>query len=111
MANKRLTREDMAQLRRKQKGISRGSFNRTLRQAKENVVGAIHTLLLIGYSGLTESPSIAPFLEASERLKGQTSHLQEAAQNDPVAYQKTVDSLIEELDQALSAMFARTRDV
>ena len=39
IANKRLTRSDMAQLRRDQKGISRGSFNRTLRQARENVVG------------------------------------------------------------------------
>jgi len=49
MANKRLTRSDMAQLRRDEKGISRGSFNRTLRQARENVVEAIHTILLLGY--------------------------------------------------------------
>src|SRR5207244_11126893 len=34
IANKRLTRRDMAQLRRGQKGISRGSFNRTLRQTR-----------------------------------------------------------------------------
>ena len=110
MANKRLTRNDMAQLRRKQKGISRGSFNRTLRQARENVVEAIHTILLLGYSGLTESPSIAPFLEASERLKGQTSQLRNSAMNDPGAFQKTVDSLIEDLEEALDAMFARRRD-
>ena len=111
MANKRLTRNDMAQLRRDKIGISRGSFNRTLRQARENVVEAIHTVLLLGYSGLTESPSIAPFLEASERLKGQTSQLRDAAQNDPEFYLKTVLSIIDDLEQAFRAMFGRNRDM
>jgi PAS domain-containing protein len=110
MVNKPLTRSDMAQLRRDQKGISRGSFNRTLRQARENVVEAIHTVLLLGYCGLTDSPSISPFLEASERLKGQTSQLREAAQNEPEAYQRTVDSIIEDLEQAFRALFGRNRD-
>src|SRR2546425_1047224 len=91
-------------------GISRGSFNRTLRQARENVVEAIHTVLLLGYCGLTESPSIAPFLEASERLKGQTSQIRDAAQNEPEAYLRTVDSIIDDLDQAFRAMFGRNRD-
>lgn len=111
MANKRLTRDDMSELRKKQARISRGAFNRTLRQARENVVEAIHTILLLGYSGLTESPSIAPFLDASERLKEQTAQLQETAQEQPEIYQKTVDSLIGDLDEALAAMFERKRDV
>src|SRR2546425_1731647 len=110
MANKRLTRGDMAQLRRDQKGIRRGSFNKNLRQARENVVEAIHTLLLLGYCGLTESPSIAPFFEASERLKGQTSQLRDAVGDHPEAYQRTVDSIIDDLDQASRAMFGRNRD-
>ncbi len=111
MANKRLTRSDMAQLRQDQKRISRGSFNRTLRQARENVVEAIHTVLLLGYSGLTESPSIAPFLEASERLKGQTSQLRDAALSEPEAYRRTVDSIIDDLEQAFRAMFGKNRDM
>jgi hypothetical protein len=111
MANKRLTRDDMTELRRKHQGVSRGAFNRTLRQARENVVEAIHTILLLGYSGLTESPSVAPFIEASERLRGQTAQLQEIAHKEPSVYQKTVDSLIGDLDEALAAMFERKRDV
>ncbi len=110
MANKRLTRNDMVQLRRDRKGISRGSFNRTLRQARENVVEAIYTVVILGYCGLTESPSIAPFLEASERLKSQTLELRDAAQNKPDIYLKTVDSIIDDLDNAFKAMFARNRD-
>src|SRR2546425_4578861 len=65
MANKRLTRSDMAQLRRDEKGINPRSFNRTLKQAREKGVEANHTVLLLGYSGLTESPRIAPFFQTS----------------------------------------------
>src|SRR5207245_10373491 len=83
IANKRLTRSDMAQLRRGQKGISRGSFNRTLRQARENVVEAIYTVLLLGYCRLTELPSIAPFLAASVRLNGQTAQILDPAHYEP----------------------------
>jgi hypothetical protein len=111
LANKRLTRNDMVQLRRDQNGISRGSFNRTLKQARENVVEAIHTVLLLGYCGMTESPSIAPFLEASERLKSQTSLLRESSQNQPEAYLRTVDSIIEDLEHAFKALFGRNRDM
>jgi hypothetical protein len=74
-------------------------------------VEAIHTVLLLGYCGLTESPSIAPFLEASERLKGQTSQLRDAAQNDPDVYQRTVDSIIDDLENAFKAMSGRNRDM
>src|SRR5438445_13475934 len=55
IANKRLTRSDMAQLRRGQKGISRGSFNRTLRQARENVREAIQPVPLLAYTALSAS--------------------------------------------------------
>src|SRR5437870_13096511 len=48
MANKRLTRSDMAQLRREGKGSSRGSFNRTLRHVRENVEEAMHTCWILG---------------------------------------------------------------
>src|SRR2546427_9838473 len=78
MANKRLTRGDMAQLRRDQKGKSRGSFNRTLKQKVEKVGEAIHTLLPLGHCGLVGSPSIAPFLQAPQRVKRQTSPLRDA---------------------------------
>src|SRR2546425_2736477 len=65
MANKRLTRSDMAQLRRDEEGINRGSFNRNLKQARENVVEANHTVFLLGYRGLTEYSRIGPFFETS----------------------------------------------
>src|SRR5437762_13846981 len=53
MANKQLTRGEMAQLARNQKGISRVALNRTFRQGRENVSESIHTILLLGYVALT----------------------------------------------------------
>jgi len=110
MANKRLTREEMAQLVRNKGGISRGALNRTLRQARENISESIHTVLLLGYGGLIESPSLLPFVEASERLKVQTSQLDESAGSDPSFYSKAVQILLDNLEDAFQALYNRKRD-
>lgn len=109
MANKRLTRDEMAQLLRNQRGISRGALNRTLRQARVNISEAIHTVLLLGYGGLMESPSLAPFLEASERLKGHTSQLRELGE-EPNHYREMVDGILQDLEEAFQALYGKTRD-
>jgi hypothetical protein len=111
MANKRLTREEMAQLVRNKRGISRGALNRTLRQAKENISESIHTVLLLGYGGLIESPSLSPFLEASERLKTQTLQLKELAGSDSKLYSITVEALLDNLEEAFQALYGRNRDM
>ena len=110
MANKRLTRNEMARLVRNQKGISRGALNRTLRQARQNISEAIHTILLLGYGGLIESPSLAPFVEASEQLRSQTTQLRELAGGDPAQFRSSVNRLMENLEEAFRALYVRHRD-
>jgi hypothetical protein len=110
MANKRLTREEMAQIMRKQGGISRGSMNRTLRQARENTSKAIHTILLLGYGGLFESPSLAPFVEASEQLKSQTERLLDLGVDDENTYPASVETLLQNLEDAFKALYGKARD-
>ncbi len=110
LANKRLTREEMAQITRKRKEISRGALNRTLRQARENISEAIHTILLLGYGGLFDSPSLAPFVEASERLRSQTAQLRESAEQNGKMYQATVENLLESLEEAFQALYVKSRD-
>lgn len=107
MANKQLTRTEMAQLVRNQKGISRGALNRTLRQARENVSEAIHTILLLGYGGLMDSPALAPFVEASDLLKSQMAQLEELTHADPKEYAERVDTLIEDLEMAFQALYGK----
>ena len=110
MANKALTREEMTRLRGNKAKISRGSFNRTLKQARGNVAESVHTVLLLGWSGLLESPSLAPFLEASERLRIQTESIRNASQNDPSTYRALVNSLLEDLEDAFDALRGKKRD-
>src|SRR5712692_3591742 len=110
MANKRLTREEMAQIPGDKQGISRGSLNRTLGQARVNISEAIHTVLLLGYAGLMESPSLAPFLEASEQLKSKTGQLWEIAERDPTLYRGIVEQVIRDLEEAFQALYGKARD-
>jgi hypothetical protein len=111
MAEKRLTREEMTRLRRNRDKISRGAFNRTLQQARQNIAESVHTVLLLGWSGLLDSPSLAPFVEASERLRIQTKALKEASESDSANYHAVLDSLLEDLEQAFDALRGRTRDM
>src|SRR5437764_2734295 len=107
MANKRLTRNEMARIMRNQRGISRGALNRTLRQARENISEAIHTILLLGYGGLFDTPSLAPFVEASELLKSQITQFTELAKEDPRLYRQRIDTLIEDLEEAFQALYGK----
>jgi len=113
MANKQLTRAEMAQLVRNHKGISRGALNRTLRQGRENISEAIHTILLLGYGGLIDSPTLAPFVEASELLKSQMTQFEELAKDNPKLYGERVDAIIDDLEEAFQALYGKrvTRDV
>jgi hypothetical protein len=88
-------------------------LNRTLRQARENVSEAIHTILLLGYGGLIDTPALAPFVEASELLKSQMTQFAELASDDPRLYLERIDTLIEDLEEAFQALSGKhvTRDV
>jgi len=68
MVGKQLKYEEKAKFRQTDKKISRGAFNRTLKQAKRNVNKSINTVLLLGYLGILESPQLEPFIELSNRL-------------------------------------------
>src|SRR5213596_3898216 len=107
MANKRLTRNEMARIMRNQRGISRGALNRTLRQARENISEAIHTILLLGYGGLIDSPALAPFVEASELLKSQMVQFEELAKDNPKLYAERADAIIEDLEDAFRALYGK----
>jgi len=72
-ADKPLNYDEKGRLRLTKTAVSRGSFNRTLNQAKRNVTESIYTILLLGYLGLTQTTSLTPYLEASNKLQTYTS--------------------------------------
>jgi len=49
--------------------VTRGAFNRTLRQARKNIIRSIYTILLLGYLGVFEDTSLNPYLEIASKLK------------------------------------------
>jgi hypothetical protein len=69
MAGKQLKYDEKARLRLTKAKISRGSFNRTLKQSKENVIKSIYTVLLLGYLGVFETTTLDPYLEIAGKLK------------------------------------------
>lgn len=64
----RINYEEKAKLRLNVKGISRGSFNRTLKQANININKTINTVLLLGYLGIFKTPQLQPFIQISNDL-------------------------------------------
>ena len=69
IAGKPLKYDEKAKLRLTKAKISRGAFNRTLKQAKENVTKSIYTVLLLGYLGIFESTTLDPYLEIANKLQ------------------------------------------
>lgn len=68
LAGKHLTYDEKARLRLIKAQLTRGAFNRTLRQAKENVIKSIYTVLLLGYLGIFETTTLDPYLEIANKL-------------------------------------------
>ena len=68
ISGKQLKYDEKASLRLTKAQISRGSFNRTLQQAKGNVVKSIYTVLLLGYLGVFGDTTLDPYLEVANKL-------------------------------------------
>ncbi|MBT0160240.1 hypothetical protein G4O51_09675 [Candidatus Bathyarchaeota archaeon A05DMB-2] len=68
ISGKQLKYDEKAMLRLTRAKISRGSFNRTLKQSKENVIKSIYTVLLLGYLGVFETTTLDPYLEIANKL-------------------------------------------
>jgi len=69
ISGKRIVYEDKAKMRLIKSGVSRGSFNRTLAQARNNTIKSIYTLILLGYLGILDTPNLDPYLEIANRIR------------------------------------------
>ena len=78
LSGKSLNYDEKARLRLTKAKLSRGAFNRTLKQSKENVIKSIYTVLLLGYLGVFESTTLDPYLEIANKLKGYVEAHEEA---------------------------------
>jgi hypothetical protein len=106
IAGKMLKYDEKARLRLTKAKISRGAFNRTLKQAKENVIKSIYTVLLLGYLGVFESTTLDPYLEIANKLRDYL----EAYKNMPdkgtelSEHLKSMEIVREELEKCLKQL-------
>jgi hypothetical protein len=85
------------------RNLSRGAFNRTLIQAQNNVMRSIYTILLLGYVGLYDSPSLQPFIELSDTIQAYIQQGRQAGTRDRAA----IDQLKARLLDGISSLAKR----
>ena len=103
IADKSLKYDEKAKLRIL--AVTRGAFNRSLRQARHNVTKSIYTIMLLGYMGILEEISLEPYLEAANKLKTYINTQRELIKKRPKEEQiKTVARLHEELKTSLEEL-------
>lgn len=106
LAGKPLKYDEKASFRLNTAGISRGAFNRTLRQAKENVIKSIYTVLLLGYIGIFETTTLDPYLEIANKLHAYLEAFKSLSNNgDPTKeHLKALQMIRQELEKGLKQL-------
>jgi ABC-type microcin C transport system duplicated ATPase subunit YejF len=105
ISGKALNYDEKSRLRLTKAKISRGAFNRTLKQAKGNVIKSIYTILLLGYLGVFESTTLDPYIEIANRLKEYVeAHKSMANTSENLKIIKIIREELEASLERLSAM-------
>jgi hypothetical protein len=101
MAEKSLRYHEKAKLRLL--AVTRGAFNRTLRQARKNIIRSIYTILLLGYLGVFEDTSLIPYLEIANKLQTYMSSYKDILKNKGAKDEtlRIMNKLREELEVSL----------
>jgi len=113
ISGKYLKYDEKAKLRLTKAKISRGSFNRTLKQSKENVVKSIYTVLLLGYLGIFESTTLDPYLEIANKLKDYVQAYQDIPDEGKELkdHLKVIEIVRKELEISLKRLSTPSKDL
>ena len=106
IAGKTLSNEEKAKLRLSKAEISRGAFNRTLKQARSNVIQSMYTILLLGYLGIFNNIRLDPYLEAASKLQNYVRAYKDVLSNSQLAEEqlRIVDMLRKELESSFEQL-------
>lgn len=86
--------------------VSRGAFNRTLRQARRNVIQSIYTILLLGYLGVFDDTRLDPYLEIANKLQTyMTAYRDIAGKGEMNEFLRVINTLREELEASLEQLY------
>ncbi len=106
ISQKKIVYEDKAKLRLIKSGVSRGAFNRTLSQARENVIRSIYTVILLGYLGILESPRLDPYIEIANKMNTYAEAYREAYRDRKKGNEhiRVIKMLQEEIERGLQEL-------
>ncbi len=106
LSDKHLKYDEKANLRLTKARISRGAFNRTLKQAKENVIRSVYTVLLLGYLGVFESTKLDPFVEIANKLHEYVEAHNDTprSQEELKDHEKLIEIIREEIETSLKRL-------
>jgi hypothetical protein len=106
ISGKQLKYDEKAALRLTKAKISRGSFNRTLKQSRENVIKSIYTVLLLGYLGVFETTTLDPYLEIANKLHDYVEANQEipSKEEEVKDHIKVIEIIRNELETSLKRL-------
>ena len=111
LSGKQLKYDDKARLRLTKAKISRGSYNRTLKQSKENVIKSVYTVLLLGYLGVFESTTLDPYLAIANKLHEYVSaHEEISGKEDPKDNLKVIEMIRQELETSLKRLSSSSKE-
>ncbi len=113
ISGKPLKYDEKARLRLTKAKLSRGSFNRTLAQSKENVTKSIYTVLLLGYLGVFESTTLDPYLEIAAKLKQYMEAHESLPSNleEVQNHAKVIEMIRDELENSLKRLSSPSRSI
>lgn len=115
-ASHKAVRSGAFQARSGRRRVSKGAFNRSLSQARRNVIRSIYTVFVLAYFGLFDSPKLEPFLRLGDEMKTFLDARHDTGRKgDSEAYNatKVLEDALEETVGELAKMtcFKRQRDV
>lgn len=96
--------------------VSKGAFNRSLSQARRNIIESIYTVFLLAYFGLFDSPKLEPFLRLGGEMKTFLDAERETSKNQDSKAAEATKVLEDALESAIGELanmrsFKRHRDV
>ncbi|MEM1515783.1 MAG: hypothetical protein QXX56_04040 [Candidatus Bathyarchaeia archaeon] len=101
--SKKLVYEEKAKLRLIKSGVSRGSFNRTLAQARKNIIRSIYTVILLGYLGIFDDPRLEPYIEIANKIRAYSEKHRETWETKRIGEDqiKILQTLQDEIEKRL----------
>lgn len=112
ISGKQLKYDEKAAFRLTKAKISRGSFNRTLKQSRENVIKSIYTVLLLGYLGVFETTTLDPYLEIANKLHDYVEAHQEipGKEEEVKDHLKLIEIIRNELETSLKQLSSPSQE-